>query len=108
MFLTRSPSSALLPLLGEGSPTKIDYRKKGTLILTCLLEDLVKVSTAVQLKRMVVPGDCKVSRAKQLLLPGFPWGTTELTFAEDSQPQFSVPFRQDFVWPKATHQAEAN
>ena len=28
--------------LGEGSPTKIDYRKKGTLILTSLLEDLVK------------------------------------------------------------------
>ena len=26
--------------LGEGSPTKIDYRKKGTLILTSLLEDL--------------------------------------------------------------------
>ena len=28
------------PFLGEGSPTKIDYRKKGTLILTSLLEDL--------------------------------------------------------------------
>ena len=27
--------------LGEGSPTKIDGRKKGTLILTSLLEDLV-------------------------------------------------------------------
>ena len=39
---SRSPSSALLPLfLGEGSPTKIDYRKKGTLILTSLLEGLV-------------------------------------------------------------------
>ena len=25
---------------GEGSPTKIDYGKKGTLILTSLLEDL--------------------------------------------------------------------
>ena len=38
---TRSPSSALLPtFLGEGSPTKIDCRKKGTLILTSLLEDL--------------------------------------------------------------------
>ena len=32
------------PSLGEGSPTKIDYRKKGTLILTSLLEDLVPVS----------------------------------------------------------------
>ena len=33
---------ALLPFLfwGEGFPTKIDYRKKGTLILTSLLEDL--------------------------------------------------------------------
>ena len=30
----------LYPFLGEGSPTKIDYRKKvGTLILASLLED---------------------------------------------------------------------
>ena len=29
------------PFLGEGSPTKIDYRKKGTLNLTSLLENLV-------------------------------------------------------------------
>ena len=29
------------PFLWEGSPTKIDYRKNGTLILTSLLEDLV-------------------------------------------------------------------
>ena len=36
----RSPSSALLPFLGDCSPTKIDYRKKGTLVLTSLLEDL--------------------------------------------------------------------
>ena len=28
--------------LGEGSPTKIDYRKKGTLSLTFLLQDLAK------------------------------------------------------------------
>ena len=28
-------------VLGEGSPTKKDYSKKGTLILTSLLEDLV-------------------------------------------------------------------
>ena len=27
------------PFWGEGSPTKIDYRKRGTLILTSLLED---------------------------------------------------------------------
>ena len=32
------------PLLGEGSPTKIDYSNKvGTLILTSLLDDLVEV-----------------------------------------------------------------
>ena len=43
-FLSRSPSSALLPFFGgEGSPTKIDYRKKGTLTLTSLLEDLVVI-----------------------------------------------------------------
>ena len=36
---SRSPS-ALFPFLGEGSPTKLDYKKKGTLILTSLLEDL--------------------------------------------------------------------
>ena len=29
------------PFLGEGSPTKLDCRKKGTLILTSLLEDLI-------------------------------------------------------------------
>ena len=28
--------------LGEGSPTKIDYRRKGTLILSSLLEGLVQ------------------------------------------------------------------
>ena len=28
------------PFLGEGSPTKIDYRKKVTLILASLLADL--------------------------------------------------------------------
>ena len=39
---SRSPSSALShPFFGwEGSPTKIDYSKKGTLILSSLLEDL--------------------------------------------------------------------
>ena len=31
------------PLLGEGSRTKIDYQKKGSLVLTSLLEDLVVV-----------------------------------------------------------------
>ena len=41
-ILSRSPSSALLLFLfgGRVSLTKIVYRKKGTLILSCLLEDL--------------------------------------------------------------------
>ena len=34
------PVVPFYPFLGEGSPSKIDYRKKGTLILTSLLEDL--------------------------------------------------------------------
>ena len=39
---SRFPSSArLITLFGEGSPTKIDCGKKGTLVLTSLLEDLV-------------------------------------------------------------------
>ena len=41
-MLCRSPSCALLPFFGwQGFPTKINYRKKGTRILTSLLEDLV-------------------------------------------------------------------
>ena len=46
---TRSPSIAPFYLFfGEGSPTKIDYgNKKGTLILTCLLEDLEHVTAMV-------------------------------------------------------------
>ena len=36
----------LSPLLGEGSPTKIDYRKQGTLILTSLLEVLLQALLA--------------------------------------------------------------
>ena len=36
------PVVPFYPFLGEGSPTKIDYRRKGTLILTSLLEDLGK------------------------------------------------------------------
>ena len=37
---TRSPLAPFCPYLAEGSPGKIDYRKKGTLILTSLMEDL--------------------------------------------------------------------
>ena len=36
------PQVPFYPFLGEGSPTKRDYRKKGTLFLTSLLEDLVE------------------------------------------------------------------
>ena len=44
LSVSRLPSSALShSFLGEGSPTKIDYRTKGALILTSLLEDLVSV-----------------------------------------------------------------
>ena len=35
------------PFFGEGYPTKIDYRKKGTLILTSLLKDLDKVKLLI-------------------------------------------------------------
>ena len=38
-------SPFLTPFFGEGSPPKIDYRKKGTLILTSPLEDLVVVQS---------------------------------------------------------------
>ena len=33
------------PFLGKGSPAKIDYRQRGTLILTSLLEDLGDLSS---------------------------------------------------------------
>ena len=33
--------------LGEGCPTKIDYRTKGSLILTSLLEDLARLGFEV-------------------------------------------------------------
>ena len=41
------PVVAFFPFLGEGSPTKIDYRKNGTLILTSLLEDSSLVLFAI-------------------------------------------------------------
>ena len=36
------------PFLEEGSPTNIDYRKKGTLIPTSLLEDLAEIKCPLQ------------------------------------------------------------
>ena len=57
--LCRFLSSALLsPFFGEGSTTKIDYREKGTLILTSLLEDLAS--------------------GFRLLFPTFVWGTVPI------------------------------
>ena len=46
LFDATSPSQVPFDQLslGEGSPTKIDYIKKGTLILTSLLEDLDSVA----------------------------------------------------------------
>ena len=41
----------LTPVLGEGSPTKIDYGKKGTLVLTSLLEDLTSKRAGITKKR---------------------------------------------------------
>ena len=41
-FRLGPPLLPFYPFVGEGSPTKIDYRKKGTLMLTSLLEDLVE------------------------------------------------------------------
>ena len=38
------PVATFYPFFGEGSPTKTDYRKKGTLILSFLLEDPVLFS----------------------------------------------------------------
>ena len=38
----------LTPFLGEGSPTKVDYRKLGTLILTSLLENLEELQKAMR------------------------------------------------------------
>ena len=40
--IARSPSSALLPILGGGFPSEIDYRKQDTPVLTSLLEDPVR------------------------------------------------------------------
>ena len=44
-WFSRSPTANFYTIFwGECSPTKMDYRKKGTLILTSLLEDLVPVT----------------------------------------------------------------
>ena len=45
-FSVGPPVVPFSPFLGERSPTKIDYRKKGTLMLTSLLEDLAQFLAA--------------------------------------------------------------
>ena len=43
------PVVPFYPFLGEGSPTQINYRRKGDLILSSLLEDLVSDKLGVSL-----------------------------------------------------------
>ena len=66
--------------LGEGSPTKIDYRKKGALILTSLLEDLVEISRVITIDFQVQTG--QVSEEIQI------WG---LVFIGTPQNSFGCP-----------------
>ena len=40
LFILGPPVAPFCSLFGEGSPTKIDYREKGALVLPSLLEDL--------------------------------------------------------------------
>ena len=55
--MPRSPDTALLLFFfWEGSPTKIDDRKKGTPILTSLLEDLVAAKNLLEHKYPEVGG----------------------------------------------------
>ena len=59
---TRSASSAL-NFVGEGPRTKIDYRKKGTLTLTFLLEDLQKLRLVLR-TRLFVTSVVRIAPAK--------------------------------------------
>ena len=52
-MLLGSPVVRFYPFSGEGSPTKIDYREKGTLILTSLLEDLGLLSHQETVKNLL-------------------------------------------------------
>ena len=57
---------------GEGSPTKIDYREKGVLILTFLLEDLVAETKLTPLPYQELTDSCfEVSQ------PHVAWGKSE-------------------------------
>ena len=75
----RSPSNALLPCFfgGEGSPTKIDYRKKGTLILTALLEDLVRKARNEPFI-CLLPGEMRATRCPAVESLQNPQGSIQL------------------------------
>ena len=82
--IARSPSSALVPtFLGEGSPSKIDYRKKGTLILTSLLEgldlgDRCGPQTSVLCNQEEVAAErIRLGRLSHALDPDAPWAASK-------------------------------
>ena len=59
------------PFLREGSPTKIDYRKKGTLILASLLEDLVLLPVLdLHWQSYLIRSLAAVRRHQTLVKPG--------------------------------------
>ena len=64
----------IYPCLGEGSPTKIDYGKKATLIPTSLLEDLGALTKRVSPglgRRLLGPGGAALRPALPLRQPAF-------------------------------------
>ena len=63
------------PFLREESPTKVDYRKKGTLILTSLLEELVLdrfSRNQIGMRHMVVHSPKRIQKSVFLILSPFP------------------------------------
>ena len=88
-------STALLPFFGEGSPSKIDYRKKtGTLILTSLLEDLVQVEPTVNDftgAAQMVPTNSTAEAPASACSP---------RSAPSSWPSSSAPRRCDSLWAR--------
>ena len=107
---------------GEGSPTKIDYRKKATLVLSSLLEDLVRYHrrgtvgpkilwrpTPVQgtgrqgranpMSRRLAGHDSNWSRLKRLKMSTFTWFTVAThLFATGCLQQPSWGMRSGLIW----------
>ena len=83
---TTSPSSAFCPFFGEGFLTKVDYRKKGALILTSPLGDLVDPADVV----------CIAFGSDRGSMPGRAW--LERRMANT----FCVSLRR-LEWPKSGH-----